>query len=329
VRAIGALFLILIVGSGGYLFIEGWSLVDSFYMTVITLSTVGFQEVQPLSEMGRAFTALLIFLGISAFGYAFGSIVAFFVEGELVNLIRSRKMGKIIETLQDHIIICGHGSEGSHAAAELQTKKVQIVIIEKDEVMAEKLTEDGLLVIAGDATEDDILIRAGVSTAKGLIAAVSEDMQNVFVTLTARGFNPNLTIVSKASEEGSVAKLYRAGANKVISSAEIGGRRMASVLIRPTTVNFLDVIASDQELSLRLEEILITEISPFDGRSILDLHIRAKTGVLVIGYARQGQKIKINPEAGTVLQAGDLLIVLGNDDQLSSLQKLTMTNFTS
>lgn len=328
-RAIGALFLILIVGSGGYLFIEGWSLVDSFYMTVITLSTVGFQEVQPLSEMGRAFTALLIFLGISAFGYAFGSIVAFFVEGELVNLIRSRKMGKIIETLQDHIIICGHGSEGSHAAAELQTKKVQIVIIEKDEVMAEKLTEDGLLVIAGDATEDDILIRAGVSTAKGLIAAVSEDMQNVFVTLTARGFNPNLTIVSKASEEGSVAKLYRAGANKVISSAEIGGRRMASVLIRPTTVNFLDVIASDQELSLRLEEILITEISPFDGRSILDLHIRAKTGVLVIGYARQGQKIKINPEAGTVLQAGDLLIVLGNDDQLSSLQKLTMTNFTS
>ncbi len=313
---------IFLLGSFGYMLIEGWALIDAFYMTVITLSTVGFQEVQPLSQEGRVFTAFMIVLGIGTFGYGFGSLVAFFIEGELTDLIRTRKMEKIIESLRNHVIVCGYGNEGRHAVTELAKSNTPILIIEKNEILAEKLAHQGQLVIQGDATDDDILQRAGVATAKGLIAAVHEDTQNVFLTLTARGFNPGLTIVAKASAEASVPKLYRAGANKVVSSAEIGGHRMASALIRPSVVHFLDVIMSNQDLALRLEEVTIAEGSAFDDKSIRELHVRARTGALVIGYQRKSQPIEVNPEAGTVLQADDILLVLGNDVQLKNLQKI-------
>jgi len=306
--------------------IEGWSLSDAFYMTVITLSTVGFQEVKPLSVDGRLFTAFMIVLGIGTIGYAFGSLVAFFVEGELTDLIRTRKMEKTLSSLRDHIIVCGYGNEGRHATEELERSGAPIVVIEKDDALAQKLRSEGKLVIQGDATQDEILKEAGVETAKGLIAAVHEDTHNVFVTLTARGFNKDLTIVSKASDDASVSKLLRAGADKVISSAEIGGRRMASALIRPCIVHFLDIIMNNQGLALRLEELPIEEASPFDGKSIRDLHIRARSGALVLGYHRAGQPIQVNPEAGAVLHSGDILLVLGTDVQLNQLQDIARSS---
>ncbi len=319
---LGFLLILLLSGCVGYVYLEGWAWHESIYMTIITLSTVGFNEVRPLTDAGRLFTAGLIVVGFGTVGYAFGNLAAFFVEGQARELVRSRKMGKIMASIRDHIIICGYGSEGRHAAEELARSGAKVVIVEKALEVVEKLQEEGKLAIHGDATHDDVLVRASVETASGLIAAVHEDAENVFVTLTARGFNSDLTIVAKAASEATVDKLFRAGASKVISSAEIGGRRMASVLLRPKIVNFLDVITSDQELALRLEEIDVDDSSPFVGKSIRDLHIRAKAGTLVIAYHREGQPIQINPAADTILRSGDILIALGNDGQVEKLREL-------
>ncbi len=324
--AVGFLLCLLFLGSLGYIYFEGWSFGESLYMTIITLSTVGFQEIRPLSEAGRAFTAVLIIVGFGAVGYALGNLSAFFIEGQLRELVRARKMEKVLEKIRDHIIICGYGTEGRHAAEELDRSNAPVVIIERDAELAAKLLDEDRIVVQGDATHDDILLKAGVKTARALIAAVHEDSENVFVTLTARGFNSGLMIVARAGEEATARKLLRDGANKVISSAEIGGRRMASVLLRPKVVNFLDVIMSDQQLALRLEEIDITEGSPFIGKSISDLHIRARVGTLVIAYHREGQAIEINPAANTVLQSGDVLIVLGNDAQVAKLRQIAQNN---
>jgi voltage-gated potassium channel len=316
---VGLFFLILVMGTVGFVLLEGWTPVEAFYMTIITISTVGFKEVKELSNEGRIFTAGLIVLGIGTVGYGFGNLAAFFIEGELRELFRVRKMEKIIEKLHAHIIICGYGDEGRHAGEELSRSKVPFLVIEKDAELADKLRNEGLLVLRGDATLDEVLLQGGVKTAKGLIATMPEDADNLFVTLTARGLNPNLTIVTRAADETSVVKLFRAGASKVISSREIGGRRMASVLLRPKVVNFLDVIMHDQELALRLEEIDVTEKSPFAGKSIRDLHIRERTGAMVIAYHREGQPIQVNPPAESVLHPGDVLIVMGNDSQVEQL----------
>ncbi len=318
----GVFILILVTGSVGYTLLEGWSPGEALYMTIITISTVGFQEVRGLSDSGRIFTVCLIVVGLGTVGYGFGNIAAFFIEGELKELFRARKMENIIEKMYNHIIICGYGNEGRHAGEELKRSKVPFLIIEKDVELCEKLIDQGLIVVQGDAAHDDVMLKAGVAVAKGLIAAVREDSDTVFVTLTARGFNPDLTIVARAADEATVAKLFRAGANKVISSAEIGGRRMASVLLRPKVVNFLDVMMSDQDLALRLEEIDISENSSFVGKSIRDLHIGRRTGTLVIAYHREGQPIQMNPPADSVLNCGDVLIVMGNETQVEELRQI-------
>lgn len=313
------LIILLLGGSVGYAAFEGWTFSESFYMTIITLSTVGFQEVHPLSPNGRMVTIVLIIVGFGTVGYGIGNLSAFFIEGELREIFRTSKMEKLMDNINEHIIICGYGSEGSHAAKELFKGDSKVLIIEKDPEIVDKLKDEGKLVICGDATQDDVLLKAGVIAAKGLIAAVSDDSENVFITLTARGFNANLTIISKAANEASIQKFLRAGANKVISSAEIGGIRMASVLLRPKIVNFLDIIMTDHELALRLEEIEIAHESHFIGNSLKDIHVRAKTGVLVIAYYREGQPMKVNPDANTILQLGDVLIVLGNETQIGKL----------
>jgi len=316
----GMLFLLLCAGLVGYVLIEGWSFNESLYMTVITLSTVGFQEVRPLSEAGRGFTVALVIVGIGVVGYGVANVTAFFIEGEINQLFRMRKMEKTIEKLVGHYIICGYGDEGRHAGEELARSKQPFVVIEKDAELASQLLEQGVLIIQGDATDDDTLLKAGVATARGLIAAVPEDADNVFVSLTARGFNPNLTIVARANDERTRAKLFRAGANKVILSAEIGGRRMASVLLRPKVTNFLDVFVHDDDLALRLEEIDILENSPFIDKTIRELQIRERTGVMVVAFHRPGQPIEINPDADSSLHPGDVLIVMGNDAQVEQLR---------
>ncbi|MFQ5707029.1 MAG: potassium channel family protein [bacterium] len=315
----GVLLLIILLGVSGYMVIEGWSTLDSFYMTIITLSTVGFGEIERLSEAGRVFTMCLIVVGIGTVGYGFGNLAVFLLEGELKHIYRTHKMDKIIKQLHDHIIICGYGHEGRHAGEELERRNVPFLIIEKDAEVAERLREEGKLVLQGDATQDEVMLNAGVAVARGLIASVHDDSDNVFITLTARGLNPHLTIVTRSAYETSVAKLYRAGANKVISSREIGGRRMASVILRPKVVNFLDIIMHDEDLALRLEEIDVKAESPFAGKSIRELSIRERTGALIIALQRPGATIKVNPSADSVLRSGDRLIVMGNESQVQQL----------
>ncbi len=320
--SLGFLFFLACFGTAGYVLIEGWAVGDALYMTIITISTVGFGEVAELTPAGQRFTILLILLGIATVGYGLSNLAAFIVEGEFSVLFRWRRMARDIANLRDHIIICGYGDEGQHAGEELARSRVPFLVVERAPELCARLSEEGHLVVHGDATEDEVLERAGVRRARGLIAALPGDADNVFVTLTARGINPKLHIIARANDDASAAKLYRAGADHVISSAKIGGRRMASALLRPKVVNFLDVIMRDHELALRLEEVDIDEGSALAGKSIRDLHIRGRTGALVVGYQAPGQAVVINPPAETVLKPGDVLIVMGTEAQLEKLLEL-------
>jgi voltage-gated potassium channel len=317
-----ALSGVTVAGTLGYMLIEKWPPLDSLYMTIITLTTVGFGEIRELSEAGRLFTIFLILFGIGTVGYGVGNLAAFLIEGRLQDLFRERRMERDIENLEDHIILCGYGQNGAHAGEELRRSGILFLVIEKDTEKVERLREEGLLVLQGDATEDETLRKAGIERAYGLITALPQDADNVYVTLTARGFNPDLTIVAMATSESAERKLLRAGANRVISPSEIGGRRMASVLIRPEVVNFLDVMMHGDDLELRLEEVRIQEGSHIVGKSIRDCRIREHTGALVIAYRPRGKPLVVNPAAETVLQPGDVLIVMGKEGQIEYLREI-------
>ncbi len=315
-----ALAVVMVAGTIGYVIIERWPVIDALYMTIITLTTVGFGEVRQLSEAGRLFTIFLILFGIGTVGYGVGNLAALLIEGRLQDLFRERRMERDIESLRDHIILCGHGQNGAHAAHELRRSGILFLVIDKDPDKIERLRQDGVLVLYGDATEDEVLKKAGIERAHGLITALPQDADNVYVVLTARGFNPKLTIVATATSESAERKLLRAGANRVISPSEIGGRRMASVLIRPEVVNFLDVMMHGDELELRLEEVHICEGSPIIGKSIRDCRIREQTGALVVAYRPRGKPLVVNPPAETVLQTDDVLIVMGKEGQIEHLR---------
>lgn len=316
------LLIVVVTGTLGYVILEGWPVLDALYMTIITLTTVGFGEVRHLSEAGRVFTIFVILLGIGTVGYGVGNLAAFLIEGRLLLLFRERRMERDIQSLRDHIILCGYGRDGQHAANELRRSGILFVVIERDPEKTERLREEGMLVLHGDATEDETLQKAGIERAYGLITALPQDADNVYVVLTARGFNPNLTIVARASSESAERKLLRAGANRVISPDEIGGRRLASVLIRPEVVNFLDVMMHGDDLELRLEEVEVGEGSAIAGRSIRDCRIREQTGALVIAYRPKGKPLIVNPPAETILHPGDVLIVMGKEGQIEHLREI-------
>jgi len=323
ILAVILLCCIVIIGTAGYILIQKWNLLDSLYMTIITIGTVGFHEVKELGPIGRMFTIIIIIFGIGIGSYTIANLSAFIIEGQIRNIFRGRKMEKQISDLKDHIIVCGYGNTGQETVDELSHAKKKFVVIENDVNKIDELKQHGHLVLDGDATDDEILQKAGVNNAKGLIATLSNDADNVYVVLTARGMNPNLRIVARAIDQLSCRKLIRAGADKVVSPYSIAGRRMARLLLSPGIVDFLEVMIQSEELELKIEEIKLSKGSSLEKKRLRESNIKSETdGAMVIGIHKKGNKIIVNPPGNTLLEEEDILYVIGNDSQIEKLKEL-------
>ena len=316
------LLMLVTYGATGYMTIEGWPLLDALYMTVITLGTVGFKEVHDLSAYGKLFTITLIVFGVSVLGYIVGSLAQIMFEGQIQRIIGRKKVEKRIDSLKDHYIICGFGRIGQLICKEFTAKPIPFLVIEKHPEAHEKLHHEEYLHLRGDATEDDTLLRAGIKRAKGLISVVTSDTENVYITLTARGLNPDLYILARSGEEGSEIKLRRAGANKVVSPYVIGGSRMAQAILRPNVVDFIEIATGREHLELQMEEILIPAHSAFVGENLISSGFRKETGTIIVGIKKGNGKMVFNPESHSKLEAGDTLIVLGHPAAIQKLEDL-------
>ena len=315
------ILIVLLLGIFGYMVIEGWSLLDSIYMTVITLSTVGYGEVRDISGTGRIFTITLILFGIFIITYTVGWIAKNFIEGEMRAILGRRKLDKQIKSLRDHYIICGYGRIGKIICKELMMKSIPLIVIEKDERVRQELEYDNILYLDNDATHEETLREAGIGQAKGLISVVGSDPENVFICLTARGLNHQLYILSRAEDEGTEGKLLQAGASEVILPYRIGGRRMAQAIIRPTVSDFLESAIHDHSFELNIEEIVVGEDSPLSNLTLVDSGIRREMDIIIIGIKQKDGKMVFNPFSRTKIQSGDILIAMGRDKDLERLRK--------
>lgn len=313
-----------ILGTIGYVIIDNYSWFDAFYMTVITVATVGYGEVAPLSHAGKLFTAFLIITSFGTFAYAVSSITKFVIDGEFNEFFKSRKLNTTIEKLSDHIIICGYGRNGRQAAQVLKKHNKRFVVIEKSGSLTttfnHKFSE---LVITGDSTQDEILIKAGILKAKALITTLPVDADNLFIVLTARNLNKNLTIISRASEDNSDTKLKIAGANNVIMPDKVGGAHMASLVMKPDVMEFIDHITAEGGENVNLEEISFDRIpDELKNKTLKDLEIRNRSGANIIGYKTTEGEYIVNPSADTRIIAGSKLFVLGTHEQIVALKQL-------
>ena len=315
--------LVALIGGGtfGYVLIEGWSIFESLYMTVITLATVGYKEVHELSQEGKVFTILLIIFGAGTIAYTIGSMIQFMVEGQLRRLLGRKKLQKQISRLQNHYIICGYGRIGRMIAREFAAKPLPFIIVEQDPAHCRRIEEDGYLYVEGDATRDEILEQAGIAAAKGLITVVTSDSANVFITLTARGINPDLFILARASEDGADIKLMRAGATKVVSPYTIGASRMAQAVLRPSVVDFIDIATGTESLELQLEEICIAPQSALVGKNLVNSGIRSDLGLIIVGI-KKARGMLFNPASTVEIEANDILIALGEPHNIVHLEAI-------
>ena len=319
VWALGTLVGVFVAGTVGYMLIEGWSLFDSLYMTTITVGTVGFGEVHPLSHSGRLFTMGLIIAGVGALGFAFGQLVEFVFEGRIQEILEGRRMGRRIEDLSGHTVVAGFGRVGSVVARVLADEGAQFVIVDlagESQVVAR---ESDWPFVHGDATEEEVLEQAGIRRAGSIVTCLSADAENLFVTVTARALNSDVFIVARSSHESTEAKLLNAGANRTITPNVIGGRRMASMVLHPTVSDYLDIVSSGEGAEFRLQEIELEPESCFVGRSIAEARIREITGAQVVAILKADGTVDANPSAASVLVAGERLVVLGTPDQVAVL----------
>ena len=317
----GLVIIAVATGTLGYHWVEGWTLFDALYMTVITLGTVGYGETHALSHNGRVFTIFLILFGISTLTYALTTLTSFIVEGSLRDVLRRRKMKSKIAELDGHYILCGAGHTGRTIVTELQKTHRKFVVVDTDAARLEPLKDQGVLVVEGDGTDDDVLREAGIERAKGLFAALPTDQQNVFVTIGARGLNPKLRLVCKQEEKGTGEKLKRSGADVVVNPGFIGGLRMASEMIRPAAVGLMDYMIRAEGVVLRIEEILVPEDSDLVGKPIGEVKGADGGAALVLAIKHPSAKTyDVNPDPRRNLEAGEVLVVLGDREQIKHLE---------
>ena len=318
--AIMMLIVLLCIGILGYRFLSGYSWLDAIYMTVITITTVGFAEVNPLDIQSKIFTIFLILTSVVIVGYAISIITEYILSRNNFEDIKQRKMQKKIDAMSNHIIICGYGRNGKQAAKKLLAYEKSFVIIERDKEVIEKFQEDEISFVFGNANEDEILFEAGIEKASTLICALPNDADNLFVVLSARQINPKLTIISRASEETSYNKLKLAGANNVILPDRIGGDHMASLVVIPDLVEFIDNLGIVGERNINIEEVTVEQLyNATEEKTIRDLDLRKKTGCTVIGFKDDKGEYVVNPEADTKLVPGSKIIVLGRPEQIQKL----------
>jgi voltage-gated potassium channel len=322
--AIALLIGVNLIGVVGYHLIEGWSWLDALFMTVITETTIGYGETRPLSEpWGRLFTIVLIFMSVGTAGYAISTLFSFIVEGEFNRIIQGQRMDNQIAALHNHIIICGAGDTGRYIIEEFSKISAPYVVVERNTNALQGLKQlSDMLYIHGDATNDAILQSAGIERARGLVSALSDDKDNVFVVLSARALNPNLRIVARLVHEENREKLRKAGANEIVSPNAIGGLRMASVMVRPTVVSFLDQMLRATGQTLRVEEVHVDKSPTLLGKTLTDANIEQRTGVLVVALKAHNGDYQFNPPRNTVLRQGDILIVMGPIERLALMNQL-------
>ena len=315
------LILLLFVGTLGYYLLEGWSISDAFYMTVITISTVGFSEIHPLTEKGRIFTIFLILGGVGVAIYVFSTVTEVIVSGQIQNLLGRRRLEYKIETLRGHYIICGYGRIGRHIC-HIIAREVPFVVVENDPERIKELENDGFIYFQGDATHEDVLKKVGIERAKGLVAVLGSDADNVYITLTARSLNSDLFIIARADEEHVVRKLERAGADKVISPYLIGARRMAMTISRPAVTDFLELATPEANLELQLEEVRIYAQSDLVGKKLIESGIRQFSGAIILAVRKVTGEMVFNPPPDYVLEPGDTLVALGDRKGLPRLEEV-------
>lgn len=321
--ALSAILIVVLLGSFGYVYIEGYTWVEALYMTVITISTVGFGEVKPLTPNGMIFTSFLIISSISAFAYSISALTTYFVDGEYRNTIKAARLKKEIEKLENHVIVCGYGRVGEMAVSELHDHDTAVVIIENNESKSEELRKNGFIVINGDATRDENLEKAGIKHAKALIATMPVDSQNLYVILSAREKNSDILLISRASLRSSVRKLKVAGANNVIMPDKVGGAHMATLVAMPDVVEFLDHISIQGGDEINLEEISMDQFpwekSPSTLGEVLEHNI---LDVNVVGLKRSNGNYEINPGPSTLLDGACKLFVLGTAEQIRAFNEI-------
>lgn len=317
------LILVLSMGTAGYMILEQWNFLDSLYMTVITISTVGFSEVKPVSDQGRILTMTILVSGLGVLGYLVGSLTRTLVEGQLLEVMGRKRLERQIKALKDHYIICGYGRVGRIVCEEIKkTRPTSLVVIDKESYVTTKVEEAGHLYILGDATEEECLLKAGIRSAKGLATALDSEADNVYITITARGLNPKLYILARAGRIGSEKKLVHAGADVVVSPHQIGGFRMAQALLRPTVTEFFDFTLADPDIAFTIEEIPVSPTSKLNDVTLVDSGIRRQFDLIVVAIKKASGEMLYNPASHTQIEIGDTLIALGQKSNLIELSKV-------
>ena len=319
-RSLILLALVVLGGTAGYVLIEGWSPWDALYMTVISVTTAGYREVHQMSWRGELFTMIVLTVGVATVLYTFSFLMARLVEGDLESRWVRRRRERMLDELTDHFIICGFGRMGFIIAQEFMRQKVPFVIIERNPERLQQAIDAGFLAVEADASSEPVLNRVRIEHARGFIAAVSTDAENVYAVLTARLLKSDLYIISRAETEDARAKLVRAGADRVVSPYQIGGLQLAQTALRPAVVDFVQIATSSENLELNMEQVRIHEGASLAGRSIVDAGLRQRFGVVVVGIQRADGRMEFNPPPDTTMHAGDHLVVLGHLGQLRELE---------
>ena len=318
------LLVLLVAGTTGYRLLYPIPMLDALYMTVITLATVGFREVYPLDEKGKIFTILLILTGLGGITFTASSVFQFMVAGHLTGMVKRRKMEKTLDSLRNHYIVCGFGRVGEQIAQDLTKAGARFVVIDSNPEALARVEKHGYLFVAGNATNDEVLQKAGIEHAKGLVAASDSDPDNVLITLSAKLLNPKLFIASRASSEDVFDKLYKLGANRVVSPYLSTGQKMAAMMLKPVVHDYLDTMAYSTDLEIRIGDMELPPDCEIVGKTIQDSAIRKRTGVTILAIKKPEGRVLTNPPVSTVLAKGDHLILVGTAQQLDALTQMIL-----
>lgn len=321
ILALVSFLVLILVGTSGYHWLEGMTVVDALYMTVITISTVGFGEVRELSAMGRMFTITLILGGGGIVAYTLSVTAEFVMSGEWRNILESRRNSRMLSKLSDHVIVCGFGRVGRRVSNELTQEGVSFIVVDINSERVEHARELGYVAVVGNAANETMLNEAGIKDARALIACVNSDAENVFIILTARSLNPSLQIIARANYEDSEPKMIRAGANRTIVPYDISGKRMVTMLMRPNVADFLDEVAHVGGMELLLEQIHVSPESPFAGKTLLEMNVRSTMGITVLACRHTDGRFETHPGPETMIEPDGILLVLGTRDQLRDMKR--------